>query len=382
MNLKKIIRKAHLWLGFSSGIVVFIVSLTGCIYAFQQEIQDMVQPYRFVEHVGETPLSIHKIKAIAESELDGKKARRIYRFSDDRAIKVLFYGKGYYHAVFVDPYTGAVLKSKDMYYDFFTIVLELHRHLLIPGDVGELIVPIATLVFLILMFTGVYLWWPKNLTGAKKRLKIAWNVKWQRKNYDLHTVLGFYSTWVLIFIAITGLVWGFTWFDNGLYFVTSGGKTLEERPKYSSDTTQVNHVLNPYDKVYSRLKSESEQYKNVVFLLPKETKDPLLVLTNDYTDRYQNMEYHYYDQHTLEKFKTPERLGPFDEASTALKIRKLNYDIHTGSVFGLFGKFIAFFASLISTSLPITGFIMWKGRRKNKRMPKEKKEAKLVEEMA
>jgi len=51
-------------------------------------------------------------------------------------------------------------------------------------------------------------------------------------------------------------------------------------------------------------------------------------------------------------------------------------------VFGLFGKFIAFFASLISTSLPITGFIMWKGRRKNKRMPKEKKEAKLVEEMA
>ena len=36
--------------------------------------------------------------------------------------------------------------------------------------------------------------------------------KWRRKNYDLHNVLGFYMTWIAIFIAITGLVLG----SNGL----------------------------------------------------------------------------------------------------------------------------------------------------------------------
>lgn len=42
----------------------------------------------------------------------------------------------------------------------------------------------------------------------------------------------------------------------------------------------------------------------------------------------------------------------------------MNYDIHVGSVLGLTGKFIAFFASLISASLPITGFLIWWGKQK------------------
>jgi uncharacterized iron-regulated membrane protein len=44
----------------------------------------------------------------------------------------------------------------------------------------------------------------------------------------------------------------------------------------------------------------------------------------------------------------------------------MNYDIHVGAVLGLTGKFIAFFASLICASLPITGFYIWWGKRKKK----------------
>ncbi|MGO1817694.1 MAG: PepSY domain-containing protein, partial [Sphingobacterium sp.] len=39
----------HLWLGLTSGIVIFVVSITGCFYAFQQEIRDVTEPWRFVE---------------------------------------------------------------------------------------------------------------------------------------------------------------------------------------------------------------------------------------------------------------------------------------------------------------------------------------------
>lgn len=49
MNLKKTLNKLYLWLGLSSGLVVFIVAVTGCIYAFQSEILDLTQSYRFVE---------------------------------------------------------------------------------------------------------------------------------------------------------------------------------------------------------------------------------------------------------------------------------------------------------------------------------------------
>ncbi|MEJ4087351.1 PepSY-associated TM helix domain-containing protein [Galbibacter orientalis] len=39
----------HLWLGLISGIIVFIVSITGCFYAFEREIKDAIEPWRFVE---------------------------------------------------------------------------------------------------------------------------------------------------------------------------------------------------------------------------------------------------------------------------------------------------------------------------------------------
>jgi uncharacterized iron-regulated membrane protein len=45
----------------------------------------------------------------------------------------------------------------------------------------------------------------------------------------------------------------------------------------------------------------------------------------------------------------------------------MNYDIHVGAVLGLPGKIIAFCASLIAASLPITGFYIWWGRRKKKK---------------
>ncbi|WP_242499314.1 PepSY domain-containing protein [Flavobacterium sp. 140616W15] len=42
----------------------------------------------------------------------------------------------------------------------------------------------------------------------------------------------------------------------------------------------------------------------------------------------------------------------------------MNYDIHVGAVLGITGKILAFFASLISASLPITGFLIWWGKQK------------------
>jgi uncharacterized iron-regulated membrane protein len=45
----------------------------------------------------------------------------------------------------------------------------------------------------------------------------------------------------------------------------------------------------------------------------------------------------------------------------------MNYDIHTGAILGLPGKFLAFFASLIAASLPVTGFMIWMGRKKKKK---------------
>ncbi|UYQ94604.1 PepSY domain-containing protein [Chitinophaga horti] len=67
----------HLWLGLVSGIIVFIVSVTGCIYAFQREITDITQPYQFVEQQNKPYLPPSQLRAIAAKEVFGEKGEGV-----------------------------------------------------------------------------------------------------------------------------------------------------------------------------------------------------------------------------------------------------------------------------------------------------------------
>ena len=75
---------------------------------------------------------------------------------------------------------------------------------------------------------------------------------------------------------------------------------------------------------------------------------------------YGNSDYFYFDRYS------GKLLGslPDAEKSPGKKLNDLNYDIHVGQALGLTGEIIAFLASLICASLPVTGFIIWLGKRK------------------
>lgn len=72
MLFKKWIGKIHLWLGLSSGLVVVFLGITGCMLAFQQEIEAVTQPYQYVKGKNEKLLLPSVIKLIAEKEVPGK----------------------------------------------------------------------------------------------------------------------------------------------------------------------------------------------------------------------------------------------------------------------------------------------------------------------
>lgn len=59
--------------------------------------------------------------------------------------------------------------------------------------------------------------------------------------------------------------------------------------------------------------------------------------------------------------------GAYETAGFGTKLRRMNYDIHIGSILGFPGKVMAFLASLIGASLPITGFLVWYGRKFKKK---------------
>ncbi len=375
MTVKKAIGKIHLWLGLSSGLVVFIIAITGCIYAFQEEISNLTQPYRFVQAQDKPFLPPSQLQSIALTELPGKQVHALMYQGKERAAKAIFYSDedDYYYMVYINQYTGQILKVSDENRTFFRFILDGHFYLWMPHEVGHVVVASATLIFAIIVITGLILWWPKNKAGRKQRFSIKWDAKWRRKNYDLHNVLGFYVLALALVFAITGLVWGFEWFSKGYYAVISGGgKMLQYEEPLSKYIPQmaVTAQQPAIDRIWVRESQGMPAGASIEVHTPEKNTSTIAVNVNPDPTTYWKTDYRYFDQYTLEEIPVKHMWGRFANATASQKLMRMNYDIHVGAVWGFSGKLLAFFASLIIASLPVTGTLIWWGRRnKSKKTP-------------
>lgn len=373
MVLKRFAGKIHLWLGLATGLVVFIVALTGAIYCFAPELQTLTQKYRSVNEQSDQFLPPSQIKKIAEEQLPGKSIARIFYGSKNKAVMVLFSKKNEYsYSVFINPYSGKVLKVTNNDKEFFSVVLKTHRTLLIPY--GHEIIRWSTLIFLIMLISGMILWWPKNRRKARQGFSVKWKASPKRLNYDLHKVLGFYSTWILIFIVLTGLIWTFDSFANFTYrLIGSDRSIVQKKPPVSDGILNVHDTIAPIDCIWKNVEKDLySKYATALFVLPAREKDPILLRANPEEGTFYKTDFRYFNQYTGKEIVGAYVWGNYKDALTiADNIKRMNYDIHTGAVFGLVSRIAVFFAALIAASLPITGFYFWWGR--NKKNTKRKK---------
>lgn len=94
-----------------------------------------------------------------------------------------------------------------------------------------------------------------------------------------------------------------------------------------------------------------------------EEKDSLATFSTfiRYNNRFDDVSIEF-DRYTAK----PLKIETYHEKNNGEKFRFINYDLHVGSILGFAGKLLAFFASLICASLPVTGFLIWWGRNNKK----------------
>lgn len=378
MTFKKIILKIHLWLGLASGIIVIILGITGCLYSFEEELRPIVHDYYHVDQVQNKRLPVSQLIEIAKEAnkekpkqilsgceiFNDKHRTAIVSFSEELDKDAIWYWNRYETTeVYLDPYTGSIKKLEDYNFEFFVFVRRLHQTLCLRSEIGDPIVGTATILFIILLITGLILWWPKNKQASKQRFWFRWKytTKWKRKNYDLHNILGFYTMLFGLIIALTGLVWAFDCYDKGIQWALNGGKTIEKEI-IQSDTTHYT-VVKPVDKVYTTIKKLHPKAQRYYISVPK-ANDSLAALFTfaGYKSSFDNVSIQF-DQYTAKSLKTT----TYKDKSTGQKFRGMNYGIHVGSILGLPGKIFAFIISLVCAGLPITGFYIWWGRNNKKK---------------
>ena len=368
--LKKIIFNIHLILGLASGIIFFIVAVTGCMYLFKPEIERLTQPYRSVEAKQQAFLPPSKLIHIAENVFPERHIHGVSYGQQEDAAEVQFYESSFHHGIFINPYSGDILKVKNYEKDFFDWVFHGHYQLWLPQKTGKFVVSTATLIFVVLLITGIVLWWPRK--GSKRSsFRIQWKAPWKDRIFDLHNVLGFYAGLVLLVIAITGLAWGYQWFSQMLYSATGGEKELNFKIPDSDTTSSNTKNIPPMDYVWKKMHNDYPDAAMIEIHTPPKGKAIFAFVKPD-EQTYWESQYRYFDPNTLEEKEVETIWGKIENANTADKIKRLNYDIHTGAIAGLPGKILVFFASLIGASLPVTGCLMWIRREREKQKLKSK----------
>ncbi|MGQ1947596.1 PepSY-associated TM helix domain-containing protein [Geofilum sp. OHC36d9] len=367
--MKHFFVKLHLILGLLSGIIVFIMTITGALYTFKTEIESITQAYKKVSVENRSFIPPSQALEIGEKANPGVAIHGvIYRDSID-ALEVVYYQANplYYGASYLNPYSGEVIKTVNFINTFFGFVLRGHTSLWLPSKIGKPIVAIASIIFLLMIITGLFLWWPrKTSTGNFTFTKGASS---SLKKMEMHKIVGFYAGWIGLILVLTGMTWLFDGFDKITYKAMGGKKEVSYSVPKSDLSTRKDKMLHQasIDILYNRIKTLNPALHFIEIHAVKDSSSSVLVELNRDPTTHWKMDYLFFDQYTLAPIKPKHIYGSFEDAQIPDKIKRMYYDIHTGSIGGIFGKIIVFLGSLFCASLPVTGFLMWWKRKKEKR---------------
>lgn len=360
-KIRKTFLILHRWLGLTTGLVVFVVALTGCLYVFEEEWREIFQhKYLHVEQAGSQRKPLTDLAAIVQKAYPKEKITQV-RFLEERDAAFVFHTKRAL-AVSVNPYTGSIIGHRDLKKDFMSVVLDIHLHLML-GNIGKEIVRWNVLIFFILCISGLVLWWPKQKRFFKQAITIKWKTKnWKRLNWDLHSILGFYALFVLLIISLTGIFWVFDTAKNLVSAAT--GSPVWKAPKVKS-VPAVLQKENTLDSAYTYAKNSHPGARQVFITVPKDTLEPVRILFRYPYTIVRKQTTLWFDQYSLANLHT----DAYQNYSRYEYISRSIYDFHTGRIraLGIGSKIIYFMASLFAASLPVTGFLIWWGRRRKKK---------------
>lgn len=224
----------HFYAGLMVAPVLMLMALTGGLYLFKAEIEDAA--HGRMSHVparAERAPPEAWVRA-AEAAAPGRPwtAASIWiPDRPDRAVRIKVRGEDGARTVFVDPHDGRVtgwVRGDGV----MGVVKGLHS-LSLLGRPFNILVEIVAGWAIILVATGVFLWWPRGrdvATAIPRPGDPGRRPFWR----DLHAVTGLYAGAVIVFLAVTGMPWSAVWGDRVLNVMRESGLGRPPAPAAAS----------------------------------------------------------------------------------------------------------------------------------------------------
>ena len=199
----------HFYAGLVCLPFLSLMAVTGGLYLFRNEIEDVV--YRDLQKVEVregAQLAPSALVERAEAALVGKAVRYVAAAEAGRSAAVGVRTTDGVVSVYLDPGDGRVLGTLPDRSRLMEIVKSLHS-LTIAGPVANYWVEIVAGWGIVLVVSGTFLWWPRGRRGGVYSVRASPKRRlWWR---DLHAVTGATAAVAILFLAVTGMPWSAFW---------------------------------------------------------------------------------------------------------------------------------------------------------------------------
>ncbi len=354
----------HRWLGLTVGILLSIAGLTGSILVFWHEIDHWVLTQQFGAVI---PTGVIMPIAAVVDLVKGAYGDKNWRLttivspqSSHEPYEAWLETPAHHHwQVLINPYAGQIMGDREWETSWVGLIYELHYKLL-AGDTGTLIMGIVALLTLILSLTGIVLW------PGWRNLKAGFKIKWQnahikRINFDLHKVSGITTAIFLGLIGFTGFAWNVPQakVTEAIYAVT-----FTPQPADPVSQPMPGQQPLPIADLLQRADAAVPNAVVTYISLPAKPESPFLVGKRQAQERsdWGNTRLAI-DQFSGSVIRLTDGLKP----TRAEAIINQFDPVHFGTFGGMPTRILYVFVGLAPLVLLITGFVMWKYRR---RVPK------------
>jgi uncharacterized iron-regulated membrane protein len=207
----QIVWRWHFYAGLFCIPFMLLLSVTGGIYLFKPQVEAALDaPYEHLVLTGTAALAHQQVQAALEAVPGAVLHAYELQANPQSAVRVLVKQGAVISRVYVHPQTLQILNIAREDSKLMRIVHELHGNLLL-GARGSYLVELAASWAIVMVITGLYLWWPKagqGLAGVVyPRMRKSSRVFWR----DLHGVVGFWISFFTLFLLISGLPWTKSW---------------------------------------------------------------------------------------------------------------------------------------------------------------------------
>jgi uncharacterized iron-regulated membrane protein len=401
---RKVLFWSHLVAGVTAGVVILIMSVTGVALTYQKEMQYWADTrhFRTTAPDGAARATVADLVASVRAADPAFAPATITWQSDARLPVAIAAGQ---KTLYVNPYTCEVFGegAGQSMRAFFTTMTNWHRYLAMSGEgrpTGKALTGASNLLFLFIVLSGMYLWWPKIWNAVQFR-NITWfrgGLRAKARDFNWHNTFGFWFALPLVFVVASGTVISYPWASNAAYRVMgeeppapgaggpgggrgagpdaarggpggwAGGPGVQAgNAAPAAGAALVGVPAFELDRHVAHVMDSQPGWRSVALRVPTSTTAPL-VFTIDRGDAGQpNL------RGTLTVDARTGNAQKWEDFSTQTPGRRLRTILrftHTGEIAGFLGQTIAGLASFAGAMLVYTGISLslrrlgaWMGRR-------------------